>query len=62
MRDTGAASDMCAVQDLLQQSMPVAQTALLQFTSCVRTTLLLSHGYECQEKVTLCAHPQPGVA
>ena len=31
--------------------MAVARTALLQFQSCVRTTLLLSDGYECQEKV-----------
>ncbi len=28
-----------------------AQEAMLQFQSCVRTTLLLCDGYECQEKV-----------
>lgn len=41
----------CSMQELLQQSAVPAQAALLQFQSCVRTTLLLSHGYECQEKV-----------
>ena len=41
------------MQELLQQAMPAAQAALLQFQSCVRTTLLLSHGYECQEKVSI---------
>ena len=44
------------MQELLQQAMPVAQAALLQFQSCVRTTLLLSHGYESQEKVGLSVH------
>ena len=37
----------------MHHAMPVAQAALLQFQSCVRTTLLLSHGYECQEKVSI---------
>ena len=39
------------MQELAQQDVAVAKTALLQFQSCVRTTLLLSDGYECQEKV-----------
>ena len=30
-----------------------AQEAMLQFQACVRTTLLLCDGYECQEKVRL---------
>ncbi len=35
----------------MQQDVHAAESALRHFQSCVRTTLLLSDGYECQEKV-----------
>ena len=35
----------------MQQDVHAADSALRHFQSCVRTTLLLSNGYECQEKV-----------
>jgi hypothetical protein len=35
----------------MQQDVHAAESALRHFQSCVRTTLLLSNGYECQEKV-----------
>lgn len=45
----------CALlQELLQQNVDAAESALRHFQSCVRTTLLLSNGYECQEKVCIC--------
>ena len=40
------------LQELLQRDPAAARSALRHFQSCVRTTLLLSHGYECQEKVS----------
>ena len=43
--------NIAVVQDLVQQNVQAAESALRQFQSCVRTTLLLSSGYECQEKV-----------
>ena len=39
------------LQELLQEDAHAADAALRHFQSCVRTTLLLSNGYECQEKV-----------
>ncbi len=35
----------------MQQDVHAAESGLRHFQSCVRTTLLLSNGYECQEKV-----------
>ena len=40
-----------AMQALFALDARSAQEAMLQFQSCVRTTLLLADGYECQEKV-----------
>ncbi|DBA68431.1 TPA: hypothetical protein ACH3X2_013731 [Trebouxia sp. C0005] len=40
-------------KELMQQDVHAADSALRHFQSCVRTTLLLSNGYECQEKVGL---------
>lgn len=39
------------VQGLFALDAATAKAAMLQFQSCVRTTLLLCDGYECQEKV-----------
>ena len=41
------------MQGLFALDAASAKTAMLQFQSCVRTTLLLCDGYECQEKVLL---------
>ena len=40
------------LQELLHESVVAADSALRRFQSCVRTTLLLSNGYERQEKVS----------
>ena len=40
------------MQELLRVDVVAAQSALRHFQSCVRTTLLLCNGYECQEKVS----------
>ena len=40
-----------ALQELVQIDAPAAEVALHHFQSCVRTLLLVSNGYECQEKV-----------
>lgn len=53
----------CAIlQELLHLDAVLAESALVHFQSCVRTTLLLCDGYECQEKVshTLCLHACEG--
>ncbi len=43
----------CAfLQELLHLDAVLAESALRHFQSCVRTTLLLCNGYECQEKVS----------
>lgn len=39
------------MQGLFALDAATAKAAMLQFQSCVRTTLLLCDGYECQEKV-----------
>lgn len=39
------------MQELVQLDPRAAEVALHHFQSCVRTTLLVSNGYECQEKV-----------
>ena len=44
--------DNARLQELLHIDLAAAEEALRQFQSCVRTTLLLCHGYECQEKVS----------
>lgn len=45
--------NMCvAMQELVALNANTAKAAILQFQSCVRTTLLLCDGYECQEKVS----------
>lgn len=41
------------MQGLFALDAATAKAAMLQFQSCVRTTLLLCDGYECQEKVCL---------
>lgn len=41
------------MQGLFALDAATAKAAMLQFQSCVRTTLLLCDGYECQEKVSL---------
>lgn len=41
------------LQGLFALDAATAKAAMLQFQSCVRTTLLLCDGYECQEKVCL---------
>lgn len=41
------------MQGLFALDAATAKAAMLQFQSCVRTTLLLCDGYECQEKVLL---------
>ena len=41
----------CDFQELLRLDLAAAEDALRHFQSCVRTTLLLCNGYECQEKV-----------
>lgn len=46
-------SALYILQELSQLDAPVAEMALQHFRSCVRTTLLISHGYECQEKVQI---------
>ena len=38
------------LQELTASSSKLAVLALQMFKSCVRTTLLLLNGYECQEK------------
>ena len=40
------------LQELLHLNVAAAESALRHFQSCVRTTLLLCNGYECQEKVS----------
>ena len=42
---------LLCLQALFALDAASAQEAMLQFQSCVRTTLLLCDGYECQEKV-----------
>ncbi len=44
-------SILLCLQALFALDAASAQEAMLQFQSCVRTTLLLCDGYECQEKV-----------
>ena len=50
------------LQELLHLDAVLAENALRHFQSCVRTTLLLCNGYECQEKVSrtvffsMCTH------
>ena len=55
-RIVNAAIDgQCAsLQELLHLDAVLAESALRHFQSCVRTTLLLCNGYECQEKVSHC--------
>ena len=50
--------DVQFLQELLHLDAVLAESALRHFQSCVRTTLLLCNGYECQEKVphTVCLH------
>lgn len=42
---------LLCLQALFALDAASAQEAMLHFQSCVRTTLLLCDGYECQEKV-----------
>lgn len=44
--------DVQSLQELLHLDAVLAESALRHFQSCVRTTLLLCNGYECQEKVS----------
>ena len=40
------------MQELVQVDAAAAEVALHHFQSCIRTTLLICSGYECQEKVS----------